>query len=176
MRIASVSVVPACITPVVVVPRAAAFASVVTGVGHKEEPFPAMGRADVGRGDDSPVHGVAEALEVFDNNVQPARNERRDVLDDDDARAELADDAGELSPEARARAREARPFAGVADVLAGEAPTHDVDGLEIVSSDMTNVSVPLGVRPVRGEHAPAPRIALHLPHDAADAGPLQAEF
>jgi hypothetical protein len=36
IRTASVSVVPGCITPVVVVCLAAPFASVVTAVGHQE--------------------------------------------------------------------------------------------------------------------------------------------
>ncbi len=101
MRIASVSDVPGCITPVVVVPLAALAASVVTGVGHcnEEETLSSMRSSDVRGCDDAPVHDVTKPFEVPDNTVQPSRNECRNVLDDDEARAQFTDDAGVLAPE-----------------------------------------------------------------------------
>jgi hypothetical protein len=168
MRIASVSVVPACITLVVVVPRAAAFASVVTAVGQslpamrlgfpfvsvatdvgdEKEALAEVGGADVGRGDDTSENVVSEALKVADNIVHPSRNERRDVLDDDGARTELVDDPRVLAPEPRARAGEAGTLSGVADVLTGEPAANDVHRSKALSSDITNILEASRVRPV----------------------------
>lgn len=224
-RIASVSVVPECMTPVVVVPRAAALLSVVTGVGqsaarasvgfprrkllpaprdasdaigvgkstcpgsesrarvgpfaslasgvrHEEEAFSSVRRADVGRGDDASVNGVPEAVEIGDNAIQPARNERRDVLDNDDARPELRNDPRVLEPQARPCAFQARALARLGNVLAGEASANEVHGSKIVPSYMSNVPEALGARPVPRKHCAAPPIAFHLPHRTADASPL----
>jgi hypothetical protein len=112
-RIASVSVFPGCITPALVVPRAALFASVVTGVGQHEEPLSLVRGADVSRGDDAALHSIPEPVEVGDNSVQPASNEGPHVLDDDRTRAQLADDAMELSPESGPGAGEACAFASL---------------------------------------------------------------
>lgn len=224
-RIASVSVVPECMTPVVVVPRAAALLSVVTGAGqsaarasvgfprrkllpaprdasdaigvgkstcpgsesrarvgpfaslasgvrHEEEAFSSVRRADVGRGDDASVNGVPEAVEIGDNAIQPARNERRDVLNNDDARPELGDDPRVLEPEARACAFQARTLASLGNILAREASANEVHGSKIVPSDMPNVSEASSPRPVSREHRATPAILLHLPHHAPEPGPL----
>lgn len=82
----------------VVVPLAAPFASVVTGVGQHEEPLAAVRRADVSGCDDAALHSIPEPVEVGDNSVQPASNEGPHVLDDDRAGAQLADDAREFGP------------------------------------------------------------------------------
>lgn len=147
-----------------------------TGVGHDEEALSLVGRSDVGGGDDTCVHVIPGGIEIGDNDVQPARNEGRNVLDDDEPRAELADDAGILSPEAGAGVVEAGALARVREPLAGEAAADDVDPLELRRPDCSDIAVPLRVRPVFRKYAPAPRVLLDLPDRVTDAGPFEPEL
>lgn len=175
-RIASVRLLPGCMTPVVVVPRAELRASVVTGVGHEEEPLATMRRADVGGGDDATLHAIPGGVEVGNNSVQPARNECRNVLDDDRAGSQFFDDAEVLAPEAGARAVEAGVSPGNADVLAWESTTNHLHGLQVVGADVAHVRVTLRVWPMHGEHAAAPRVKLDLPRDRPEPSPLKAKL
>lgn len=179
IRIASVSVVPGCITPVVVVPLAALAASVVTGVGQlrdEEESFSPVGRADVLGRDDSTKDAITELLEPTDNDVHPSCNKRRHVFNDDEPRPDLFDDAPVLEPQPGSFTVEAGAVAGDADVLARESSANKVNVREVVAADRFDICEPLGVREVHGEHAPRERIDLDLPHDGPDASPRQAEF
>jgi hypothetical protein len=175
-RIASVSVFPGCITPVLVVPRAAPFASVVTGVGQQEEPLSLVRGADVSRGDDAALHAIPEPVEVGHNAVHPSSNEGPHVFDDDRARAELRDDALELSPESGPGAGEALPFARLRDVLTRESSTNHLHWLKVRGADSPHVGVPLCGGPVHRQHAAAPRVDLHLPPYGAEPGPLEAQL
>lgn len=106
-------------------------ASLAMGVGHDKEPLAAVRRPDVGGSDDASVDAVAAAHEVGDNTIHPSRNERADVLDDDERRPDFVDDSRVLAPESGARAIEAEPSAHDADVLAREATADDVHGSEV---------------------------------------------
>lgn len=159
-----------------VVPRAELRASVVTGVGHEEEPLATMRRADVGGGDDATLHAIPGGVEVGNNSVQPARNECRNVLDDDRAGSQFFDDAEVLAPEAGARAVEAGVSPGNADVLAWESTTNHLHGSQVVRADVAHVRVTLRVGPVHREDAATPRVQLDLPRDRAEPGPLKAKL
>ncbi len=87
-----------------------------------------MRGANVLGGDDAGLDVIAKPLEVADNPVQPSANERRNVFSDDEARPELSDDAGELSPETGALAVEASSGSGEGDVLARESSADEIHG------------------------------------------------
>jgi hypothetical protein len=163
MRIASVSDVPGWLLPALVVCRAELSASLRTQVGHNEEAVPLVRRSNVGGGDDAGLDAIAKPCEVADNSVQPARNERRNVFDDDEDGPHFADDARELAPEAGSLAVDPGPLAGGADVLAGESPADDVNASKVCFSDRADIVVSPGLGPMRREHAAAKGIALDLP-------------
>lgn len=159
-----------------VVPRAELAASDRTGVGHEEEPLASVGGSDVGRGDDAAFHSIPGGDEVGRNSIQPARNEGRNIFDDDDAWPEFGDDPEVLAPEAGAGAVEARVFARDADVLTGESATNHLDRLQVVGANVAHVGMANGGGPVHGENAAAPRVKLDLPRDRPEPGPLEPKL
>ncbi len=151
------------------------------GVGQpsprrNEEPVPAVRGADGSSGDAIPDRIIPERGQVPKNLPEPAGPERSHVLDDDRPRRNFIDDAGELGPQARARASEACTLACKAKILAGKAAAQDIDGAEVVGADGADVFMPDCFRPVLFQDLPAEGIALHLPGHRAVPGPLQAEF
>lgn len=98
-------------------------------VGHNEQALSSVGGAEVGGPESGGLHRVTEIAQPAGNDVQTPPNESRDVLDNDESRAELRDDPQVLEPQAGSLARE--PTAGGvggADVLTGEPATDDIDG------------------------------------------------
>ncbi len=65
-------------------------------------------------------------------------------------------------------------FSRNAHVLAREATADDVYPLRVTSTHRAYVIESPRVRPVSGEHATAPRVALGLPDHAAKASALEA--
>lgn len=149
-------------------------------VGHKEEPLSLVRGPDVSGLDEATLDPVTEPSEVTDNAVHPSRKERRNVLDDDEARAEFFDDARVLAPEAGAVAVDPGALAGVADVLARETAAEDVDGRERAAGrnpgHRSYIDMPHRLRPVAREHAPAERVKFDLPDYGTEPGHLQAAF
>jgi hypothetical protein len=150
--------------------------SLASGVRHDEEPFPEMRSADVACGDDARKDDVPRLFEIADNAIQPSRNERPNVLDDDDAREELARDPVLLFPEPASRAVEPFALSGARDVLTGEASAKDVHRGKVSPPDLPNIVIPPHVRPVHREHRTTERIALDLPRDGTEPGHLEAEL
>jgi hypothetical protein len=100
-------------------------------VGHKEEPRSPVREAGFARLDDASFDVVSERGEAVRNAIQSPRDKRGDVLDDDDSRPELGRDPLEVVPESGAIAFEAASVrVRDGEILAGEAPAHDVDGSE----------------------------------------------
>lgn len=173
-RIASVRLVPWCITPVCVVCRPADFASVVTGVGHNEDALPSVRQADVFGRQKEGTGSVAESLEICSDEREPLCSTGVDVFDEDESRSQLGDDSAVLVPETTPLAGETSSLSGRGDVLTGEASTDEVDRSEVVLSDRSNIFVPFDSGPVLREHGSAERIDLHLPRGVTDAGPFEA--
>ena len=119
---------------------------------------------------DAPRRHVAEPVEVSQHHVQTPPDEGRGVLREHVCRLRFADDARHLPPKPGARASDARPPAGNADVLTGEAPCHHVYGAGIRAAvQRAHVVVERDSgHPVR-EHAA--RVRLHL--DGGDGGPAE---
>lgn len=148
----------------------------MTGVGHEEEALASVGRADVGGGDDAAFHAIPGGVEVGDNSVQPARNEGRNVFDDDRAGAQFFDDPEVLAPEAGPGTVKAGAFARDRYVLTGESATNHLHLVKVVRAYVAHVRVTLRVGPVHREHAATPGVKLDLPGDGAEPGPLQAKL
>lgn len=158
--------------------RTPALSSLARGVGHRndEHPLSSMGGAHIGSSDPRPLDVVPEVDEVADNVAQAPPKESAHVLDDDHPRPELADEPRVLAPESGAGSVESGPEPGVGHVLAGEAAAEHVDRSERCASDESDIGVPLRGGPVPREHGTAVRIALDLPRDGPEPGPLEAEL
>jgi len=72
--------------------------AVAVGHGEDEDPSSDMGSADVSRRKRESARSIASLPNVSEDEREPERCAARDVLDDDEARPELGDDAAELEP------------------------------------------------------------------------------
>jgi hypothetical protein len=97
-----------------------------------------------------------------------------DVLDDDEGRPEVCDDARVLVPEPALRPRE--PFAASCDaeILAWESSADDINGREICR--LSDILEPCCFRPVFRKHSPTKRVDFDLPHDLANTRALEAKL
>jgi hypothetical protein len=133
-------------------------------VGHNEHPLAPLRRPNVCRRNPGCIHRVTRSGEVGDNLLQAPPNESRDVLRDDEARLELADNARVFVPEAGAVASD-KPcaFASEANVLAWEPAADDVDVGQATRSNCSHVFMSHRFRPMRRQHFTAELVTLDLP-------------
>jgi hypothetical protein len=66
-------------------------------------------------------------------------------------------------PEAASISVQAFAWAGKTDVLAGEAATDDVDRLEVVCSNVSDIFIARHLGPMLREHGATERVDFHLP-------------
>jgi hypothetical protein len=150
------------------------FATLASGVGHDEDALSSVGRSDVCGGNPQGARSVSEHVQLVSDRTQPFTRTRRDVFDDDEARADLPDDAGEVVPEAGSRAAEPSALSGSADVLAREPSANKVNVRP--ASRGSDILEPLDVGPVLRQHRTAERVQLALPEHRTEAGPFEAEL
>lgn len=112
-----------------------------------------------------PFRIIPERIERPEHLIQSARAKGANVFNKDVARLEGFDRFGVLEPEPAAFASESGAFSGKADVLAGEPAAQEIDGFDGSPINCANVSVPLDVRPVFGEHALTVGVDFNLPCD-----------
>lgn len=112
-----------------------------------------------------PFRIIPERSERPEHLIQSARAKGADIFDEDVARLEDFDRFGVLEPESAAFAGEPGAFSGEADILAGESSTQEINRLNGSPINCANVSVPLDVRPVFGEHALTVGVDFDLPRD-----------
>lgn len=98
--IASVSVVPECL-PLSVEYAAAPedFESMLVAVGQDEEPLAQVRRANVGRGEQTPLRIEPVVGKVAKDLGEPKANVPRDVLEEGERRVALEEDAEHVGPE-----------------------------------------------------------------------------
>ena len=160
-RIASVRLVPECMTPVVVECRPAEFASVVAAVGHEEDTRAAVGSANGGRRENSPFSSEPERGQVSEN-VAPSSNKVAcDIFTDEDAGSHHAKQSRDFGPEPSGVGLD-ESSSGLRDWLTGPSSAHEIDGLEL-GSNAAHVVEPSHVGPVSGEDALAELVSLDLP-------------
>lgn len=132
-----------------------------------------MGSADIARGKSTSTCLVAQSIESREDAFESTSLERTDVFDEGEAGRGFFDDAGILEPQSRALAIEAGAQTRIAQILAGEAPAHEVDVRRVKRS---HVDVPEHAGPVPLEHAAAPRVELALVVDLAARHQLDGQI
>lgn len=127
-----------------------------------------MRRPDVGSSKAAPVRVVPRFGQTGHDKSESGSKETWDVLHDDDSRSKNANGAGELEPQSRASAvSESSAEASVGDVLAREATTEHVDGLNLSPVNGGDVSVVGDAGPVTREDLVArllTRLGIELPN------------
>ena len=116
---------------------------------------------------------VPEVVQLRPHLGQPSCSPVRDVLDDDETRAELADDPGEFVPEPAAFPSQPPPSSRNGNIRARKTPADDVNGSEVCFSDGPDIFESLRIRPPLRKHAPTEPIDLDLPHDTTNARALE---
>jgi hypothetical protein len=106
---------------------AEAFVFDASGVGNKPEPVSTVRGANGASRYAVPPSVVPERGQVSENVSKSSTKERCDVFHEHVAGSKLANEAGVLTPEARALARKASALPCEADVLAGEAAADGVN-------------------------------------------------
>ena len=86
-----------------------------------------MGGANLGCTEHTPLRIEPQLRESCEDDVKPAVHKLWRVLNEDPVRLDLADDAGELSPQARLGSVESCVLACDAEVLTGKAARNDVN-------------------------------------------------
>lgn len=113
----------------------------------------------------------------YPSSARSPSNKRWNVLHDDEAGSQFANDALELAPEPGSGPGEPGPFAGDADVLAGEAAADEIDGGKGSSACVPDISHrPVNAGPVLAQHPARARVHLDLPHRAGAEGGLEPEL
>jgi hypothetical protein len=92
------------------------------------------------------------------------------------SRSKCANGSQVLPPKAGTFPSQTGSNPGAADVLAGESSTDDLHRFNGRPIDLTHVLVTGGVGPVTGEHLPAVRVLLDLPHRVTDTGTLEPKL
>lgn len=141
MRAESVSVVPEC-RPLSVEYAAAPeeASSFVVAVGQHEESLATVRRTDVRRSHKIPLRIEPERGKVGQHSIEPKAKVSGDVLEEDERRSRLRDDAADLGPEvslvalAELLPGDAEGLAGVSrnDEIHAATPALAVEGAEIV--------------------------------------------
>jgi hypothetical protein len=153
------------------------FESDAVGVGsNDEEPFPPVGCTDGGSREHVPRRIIPARGQLSEKVAHPSKKERWAVFHDDDSGSNFANHAPEFEEQGAVLSVESRPLSGNAEVCAWKPPADDVDGLEVVGANASDVFVSLRIGPVPFEDAPRERVDLHLPERLAARRGLEALF
>jgi len=126
-----------------------------------------------------PFRVIPERGKVCENGGESSTAKSSDVLHDREAGSKVANEARILSPQAGSLTTQAGALAGRADVLAWEAAADGVDPLDSIGSKpgsvkLSDVFIDGHLRPVFGQHAPAPWVNFAEGH-GVKAGALKAQ-
>jgi hypothetical protein len=163
------------------------FASFTVGVGHDPRAVPLVRGANVGSWYAIPADIIPERGQVSENSAKPsARPFRRateqccDVLHDDDARSNFANQTGDFGPEAGSRViGNACLFSGNADVLAGKPSCDAVNGNSVCgeaqAGECSNVVILRNSGPVLRQNLARKRLDFTERDGLEAAGALKAK-
>jgi hypothetical protein len=123
-----------------------------------------------------PLRVIPERGQRPENLTHSSSKQRCDVLHDNVSGSKLANDPSKLVPKTGPRTGEPGPFPGIADVLAREAATDDIDfPVAFFRGERADIGVSPDIGPVLGEDFLGIRVDLHLPH-TLHPSPLKAEI
>jgi hypothetical protein len=148
--------------------------SIAVAVGHDEDPVTAVRGTNGCRWDAVPFRIVPARGQVSENSAESPASEGGNVLHENVARSNQANDPDKLAPETRLLARETFPLACVRDVLARKAAADELDVGELF--DFPYVTEPLDLRPVLLEDSSCIIINRNLPNRSEVPCPLEAQL
>jgi hypothetical protein len=129
--------------------------AVAVGVGHNPNSIPKLSGTNVGRRYAIPLRVIPERGQVSENSAKVPSKQSCDVLHDDEAGSNFANNSGVLSPEAATFSVNSGAVSCQADVLARESTADDIDldvsggrgSGKVLGSKGANVIVTGDVRP-----------------------------
>lgn len=126
-----------------------------------------------------PLRIIPERSELAEHLVQSARAKDGGVFDDNEARADLFDEAKVFSPEPRLFAAKARHSSGEADVLTREASADDISGSNAVPNksgcgELSHVVIDMHSRPMFRQNSAWKILNLAESH-SLETGPFKTE-
>jgi hypothetical protein len=146
------------------------------GVGNKPYSVASVRGTNGGSRYAMPLRIKPERGQVSENSLNSPSKQSCDVLHDDDTGSYIANDSGELGPQAGAFAFDASSLAGVANVLTREPAADDIDsdsiGSQSISGNCSDVVIARDCRPVFREHGA--RVGVDLAEgDSLHSRPLE---
>ena len=88
-----------------------------------------------------PFRVIPARGQVSEYNAKPPTKQSWHVLHEYESRSKLANDSEELLPQSGPLAFDSCTLGGVADVLAGESPADEINGLKVVATNFSDVSI-----------------------------------
>jgi hypothetical protein len=142
----------------------ASWLPIVVGVANKPDPIALMSGADGRSWYTVPDRIEPERGKVSENGSHPETKQAWNVLHDDEAGSNLANEAPVFAPETRSRTFEASSFASKGNVLAREPAADDINGNSIGSKSccgkISDIFVAGDIRPMFRQDLAAERIDL----------------
>jgi hypothetical protein len=145
------------------------------GVGHNEESLPLVRSPNIGSSERKPQRIVPAFGKTREHPVESSSTERCDVFNDHELGSKLANDAEILEPKAAVSTLKASSSASKRDVGAGESTADNVNGLEVVGSDCSNVIVSNSGRPVFLQDIATPLVSFCLPDCFTEPRPFKSK-
>jgi hypothetical protein len=118
--------------------------------------------------------GVSSLCQVGLNPVIPSISQSSDVLSDDPTGSQFAHQPQHFDPQSASGAVDADSFAGLANVLTGEAAANKVNWANVVSFELAHIAVDGHAWPMMGEMSATPCVDL-AESDGAHAGSFKSE-
>ena len=146
--------------------------SITAGVGHDPEAVALVRRTNGGSGYAVPLSIVPERGQVPENDTEASPEKRGDILHEDVAGSNLANEAGVFDPEATALTREPFASASDGDILAGKSAANNVDCSDMLGLQLSNVAVDGNVGPMLGKDAARELLDLAEGHRLESSRPL----
>ena len=146
--------------------------------GDEEDSFSLVPSTDAGSGYNFPACIIPESGQGPENSVKAPTKERWDVLHEDEAGCQLANEAGELEEEAAPVAVESLGVwsCSLREVLAGEATDQEVARREVPGTNFPDVSIARNAGPAEAEDLPTVGVPLNLKDGVPDAGLLKPKL
>jgi hypothetical protein len=144
------------------------------GVGNNEDASPKVRGSHVCGGNPQGARSIPELSQLLTHRWEPRLRSACDVFDDDEPRADLADDAREVPPEPGTPPPQASAFSSAGDVLTGEASANKVNVW--VRARLCDIDEPFNGWPVLREDRAAERVVLALPYDGPKSRALKSQL
>jgi hypothetical protein len=151
--------------------------SCAEGVGTNpddEHPVPDMRGTNGGSRYAMPFRIKPDLGQRPENSVQSPSKQRCHVFQHNNSRSEFANQANGLEEQSGAFSVKSCPESGVGNILTRETTADNVNGFKVVPSALSDISLPVDVWPMFGEHSVCIIVDLHLPF-AGHSSPFKSK-